>query len=145
MLILSHVAQCNHNLLGDFDVMPTSYRHLLLESVCTGKPPVIIGPTLLHYKRVISDIPVLCIIIDWTEERVGSSPRLWNWWWKSPLWCLLPQVSLTSILETPTTSPIPSTVSSPPFGTGHSASPTEYNNQTDQQVFWEHILLDTCG
>ena len=36
--------------LGDFDVMPTSYRHLLLESVCTGKSPVIIGPTLLHYK-----------------------------------------------------------------------------------------------
>ena len=31
--------------LGDFDVMPTSYRHLLLESVCTGKPPVIIGPS----------------------------------------------------------------------------------------------------
>jgi len=64
--------------LGDFDVTPTSYHHLLLESVCTGKPPVIIGPTLLHYKRVISDIPVLCIIIGWTEERVGSSQCLWN-------------------------------------------------------------------
>jgi len=64
--------------LGDFDVTPTSYRHLLLESVCTGKPPVIIGPTLLHYKRVISDLPVSCIIIGWTEGTVGSSPCLWN-------------------------------------------------------------------
>ena len=60
--------------LGDFDVTPTSYHHLLLESVRTGKPPVIIGPTLLQYKRVISDIPVFCIIIGWTEERVGSMP-----------------------------------------------------------------------
>ena len=65
--------------LGDFDVTPTSYRHLLLESVHTGKPPVIIGPTLFHYKRVISDTPVFFYItIDWTEERVGSSECLWN-------------------------------------------------------------------
>lgn len=37
--------------LGDFDVTPTSYHHLLLESVRTGKPPVMIGPTLVHYKK----------------------------------------------------------------------------------------------
>jgi len=36
---------------GDFDVTPTSYRHLLLESVRTGKPPVMIVPTLVHYKK----------------------------------------------------------------------------------------------
>lgn len=37
--------------LGDFDVTPITYRHLLLESIRTGKPPVMIGPTLIHYKK----------------------------------------------------------------------------------------------
>ena len=35
--------------LGDFDVTPTTYRHLLLVSKRTGKPPVMIGPTMVHY------------------------------------------------------------------------------------------------
>lgn len=37
--------------LGEFDVTPVTYRHLLLQSVRTGKPPVMIGPTLVHYKK----------------------------------------------------------------------------------------------
>ena len=37
--------------LGAFDVTPITYRHLLLESVRTGNPPVMIGPTLIHYKK----------------------------------------------------------------------------------------------
>lgn len=37
--------------LGDFDVTPTTYRHLLLECNRSKKPPVMIGPTLIHYKK----------------------------------------------------------------------------------------------
>ena len=37
--------------LGAFDVTPITYRHLLLESVRSGSPPVLIGPTLIHYRK----------------------------------------------------------------------------------------------
>lgn len=37
--------------LGEFDVTPITYRHLLLESRRTGKPPVCIGPILVHYRK----------------------------------------------------------------------------------------------
>ena len=37
--------------LGDFDVTPTTYRHLLLECNRSKKPPVMIGPTLIHYRK----------------------------------------------------------------------------------------------
>ena len=37
--------------LGAFDVTPTTYRHLLLENVRSGSPPVLIGPTLVHYRN----------------------------------------------------------------------------------------------
>ena len=37
--------------LGDFDVTPTTYRHLLLTCNRSGKPPVMIGPILIHYKK----------------------------------------------------------------------------------------------
>lgn len=36
---------------GNFDVTPTTYRHLLLECSRSKKPPVMIGPTLIHYKK----------------------------------------------------------------------------------------------
>ena len=35
----------------NLDVTPTTYRHLLLESVRTGSPPVLIGPTMVHYRK----------------------------------------------------------------------------------------------
>ena len=37
--------------LGVFDVTPTTYRHLLLESVRSGSSPVLIGPTMVHYRK----------------------------------------------------------------------------------------------
>ena len=37
--------------LGDFDVTPATYHHLLLQSSHTGKTPVMIGPVLIHYKK----------------------------------------------------------------------------------------------
>ena len=35
---------------GDFNV-PTTYRHLLVKCKRTGHPPVMTGPTLIHYKK----------------------------------------------------------------------------------------------
>ena len=35
--------------LGDFDVTPTAFRNLLLESIRYGTHPIMIGPTLVHY------------------------------------------------------------------------------------------------
>ena len=40
--------------LGKFDVTPITYRHLLLESRRSGKPPICIGPILIHYKKTFS-------------------------------------------------------------------------------------------
>ena len=40
--------------LGDFDVTPTTYRHLLLCSKRTCKPPVMLGPTMIHYRKNFS-------------------------------------------------------------------------------------------
>ena len=37
--------------LGDFDVTPITYRNLLFESRRTGKPPICIGPVLIHYRK----------------------------------------------------------------------------------------------
>lgn len=37
--------------LGDFDVTPTTYHHLMLRSRRTNKPPVMLGPTLIHYRK----------------------------------------------------------------------------------------------
>lgn len=40
--------------LGDFDVTPTTYRNLLLECKRTRKSPVMLGPTLVHYRKTFS-------------------------------------------------------------------------------------------
>ena len=37
--------------LGDFSVTPTVYRHLLLQDPRTGKSPLLLGPTLVHYRK----------------------------------------------------------------------------------------------
>lgn len=40
--------------LGEFDVTPTTYRHLLSCSKRTNKPPVLLGPTMIHYRKNFS-------------------------------------------------------------------------------------------
>ena len=40
--------------LGDFDVTVITYRHLLLHSKRTGKPPVFVGPALIHYRKTFA-------------------------------------------------------------------------------------------
>ena len=42
--------------LGDFDVTPVTYRHLLLESNRSQKPPVFIGPLFVHYRKTFRHI-----------------------------------------------------------------------------------------
>ena len=37
--------------LGPYECTPISYRNLLLERKSTGKPPIFVGPVLLHYKK----------------------------------------------------------------------------------------------
>ena len=37
--------------LGDFDVTPVTYRHLLLETRRNGNTPVFLGPVLIHYRK----------------------------------------------------------------------------------------------
>ena len=37
--------------LGDFDVTPTTYRHCLLLSTRSGNSPVLIGPTMIYYRK----------------------------------------------------------------------------------------------
>ena len=40
--------------LGDFSVTVTSYRNLLLKSCGTGQNPVMIGPMLVHRRKLFS-------------------------------------------------------------------------------------------
>jgi hypothetical protein len=46
-------AETTYN-LGDFYVTPTTYQHLLLESVRSGKHPIFIGPILIHQRKNFS-------------------------------------------------------------------------------------------
>ena len=40
--------------LGDFYVTPTTYRHLMLADVQSGKHPAVIGPVLVHQQMKFS-------------------------------------------------------------------------------------------
>ena len=37
--------------LGEFNVTPTVYRHMLLKNVKTGKSPLLLGPMFVHYRK----------------------------------------------------------------------------------------------
>ena len=40
--------------LGEFDVTPTIYCHLLLESRRSNTPPIFLGPLLVHYHKTFA-------------------------------------------------------------------------------------------
>lgn len=40
--------------LGEFDVTPITYRHLLLESRRSKTPPIFLGPLLVHYRKTFA-------------------------------------------------------------------------------------------
>ena len=55
--------------LGDFDVTPTAYHHLLLHSKHTNKPPVCLGPIMVHYRKNFQTfLHVLCFLYGWPEQ-----------------------------------------------------------------------------
>ena len=56
--------------LGAFDVTPTTYRHLLLETVRSGSSPVFIGPTMVHYRKTFSTY------VFFAASLIGLRPEL---------------------------------------------------------------------
>ena len=65
--------------LGAFDVTPISYRHLLLETRCYGRPPVFLGPVLIHYRKTF-DTYVFCVISYWSKLTAAGSLSHWHRW-----------------------------------------------------------------
>lgn len=63
--------------LGDFDVTPATYRHLLLECKRTGHPPVMIGPTYSLSKN-FRIIFIFCFLHDWTLQGDRTASSLWH-------------------------------------------------------------------
>ena len=56
--------------LGDFDVTPMTYRHLLLESERTKKPPVFVGPIMVHYRKTFQ------AYLYFASTLIGLRPQL---------------------------------------------------------------------
>ena len=56
--------------LGDFDVTPTAFRNLLLESVRYGTHPIMIGPTLVHYRKTFGTY------LFFASSLIGLRPEL---------------------------------------------------------------------
>ncbi len=55
--------------LGDFFVTPLSYRHLMLEDVRSGEPPVMPGPTLVHQQMKFASFNYLAsVMIDGNKK-----------------------------------------------------------------------------
>ena len=56
--------------LGDFDVTPITYRHLLLETRRGGQTPVFLGPILVHYRKTFSSY------LFFTSSLIGQNRQL---------------------------------------------------------------------
>ena len=58
--------------LGDFDVTVVTYRHLLLHSKRTGRPPVFVGPVLIHYRKTFATyLHFLSTLVGLRRELAG--------------------------------------------------------------------------
>ena len=53
--------------LGDFDVTPITYTHLLLETHRGSQTPVFLGPILVHYKKTFAYL-FFCFFTYWSEQ-----------------------------------------------------------------------------
>lgn len=56
--------------LGDFDVTPTAYHHLLLKTVRYDTSPVFIGPTMVHYRKTFGTY------LFFASSLIGLRPEL---------------------------------------------------------------------
>lgn len=61
--------------LGNFDVTPITYRHLLLETKRTGTYPAFLGPTLIHYQKTFA----VCFLhqFNWLVSKVTRCQGIW--------------------------------------------------------------------
>ena len=55
--------------LGEFDVTPITYRHLLLVTKRNGKPPAFIGPVLIHYRKTFA----IYLFFHWLKIEISYS------------------------------------------------------------------------
>ena len=58
--------------LGDFSVTPTVYRHLLLQDPRTGKSPLLLGPTLVHYRKQFRSYNYFFSTLNGLKQEVAS-------------------------------------------------------------------------
>ena len=56
--------------LGDFDVTPITYRHLLLETRRNNQPPVFLGPILVHYRKTFASY------LSFASSLIGQNRQL---------------------------------------------------------------------
>ena len=74
--------------LGEFDMTPITYRHLLLETKKNRNTPVFLGPILVHYRKNFSTYVLLHPL--WLAYHVTSRcAGFWNRWGASSDRCLL--------------------------------------------------------
>lgn len=56
--------------LGEFDVTPITYRHMLLETKRSGRHPIFMGPLLIHYRKTFD------VYLFFASTLVGMSREL---------------------------------------------------------------------
>ena len=56
--------------LGEFDVTPITYRHLLLQTRRGQHPPIFLGPVLIHYKKTFATY------LFFASSLIGQCPQL---------------------------------------------------------------------
>ena len=80
--------------LGDFDVTPTSYRHLSLEERSLGQPFCLHWTYNDTLPQDISYLPVLFVYTSRASSWVRSTPSIRNRWWESTVRCFFAWISL---------------------------------------------------
>ena len=56
--------------LGEFDVTPLTYRHLLLTTKRYNQPPIFLGPILIHYRKTFATY------LFFASSLIGQCPQL---------------------------------------------------------------------
>lgn len=74
--------------LGPYECTPVSYQNLLLERKSTGKPPVFVGPVLIHYKKDEAQLQGLPEQVEIVETWFTGDCLFWDRWRNGPRECL---------------------------------------------------------
>ena len=62
--------------LGEFDVAPIAYRHLLLETRRNGTDPAFLGLVLIHYRKNFGTY-VFCFNTNWPVMPTSRCSGIW--------------------------------------------------------------------